>query len=42
MPETFIVDGQGIIRYKVIGGLTVETTGTSFAPEIENAKLPLK
>ena len=42
MPETFIIDGQGIIRYKLIGGLTKEALTANFAAEIEKAKLPLK
>jgi cytochrome c biogenesis protein CcmG, thiol:disulfide interchange protein DsbE len=42
VPETFIVDGQGIIRYKLIGGLTVQSLEAGFAAEIEKAKLPLK
>lgn len=42
VPETFIIDGQGIIRYKLIGGLTAEMTKTSFVAEIEKAKQPLK
>ncbi len=42
VPETFIVDGQGIIRFKLIGGLTAELLNTGFTAEIEKAKLPLK
>ena len=42
VPETFIVDGQGIIRYKLIGGLTDQALKSGFAVEIEKAKLPLK
>ena len=42
VPETFIIDGQGIIRYKLIGGLTKEALNANFAAEIEKAKLPLK
>ena len=42
VPETFIVDGQGNIRYKLIGGLNQEFLKLSFASEIEKAKLPLK
>ncbi len=42
VPETFIVDGQGIIRFKLIGGLTTELLNSGFAAEIEKAKQPLK
>lgn len=42
VPETFIVDGQGIIRYKLIGGLTAEMMKSGFVAEIEKAKQPLK
>ncbi len=42
VPETFIVDGQGIIRYKLIGGLTADFLNKGFTAEIEKAKLPLK
>ena len=42
VPETFIVDAQGIIRFKLIGGLTAELLNTGFTAEIEKAKLPLK
>jgi cytochrome c biogenesis protein CcmG, thiol:disulfide interchange protein DsbE len=41
VPETFIVDGKGIIRYKQIGGLTPENYDSVFVLEIEKAKLPL-
>jgi cytochrome c biogenesis protein CcmG/thiol:disulfide interchange protein DsbE len=42
VPETFIVDGQGIIRFKLIGGLTADLLKSGFAAEIEKAKTPLK
>jgi cytochrome c biogenesis protein CcmG, thiol:disulfide interchange protein DsbE len=38
VPETFIVDGKGIIRYKKIGGLTPEDINGSFAAEITKAQ----
>jgi len=41
VPETFIVDGAGFIRYKWIGPLTRESL-TALAHEIEKAKAPLK
>jgi cytochrome c biogenesis protein CcmG, thiol:disulfide interchange protein DsbE len=42
VPETFIVDGNGMIRYKWIGPLTPEALAGSLATEIEKAKTPLK
>ncbi|MBC8037894.1 MAG: DsbE family thiol:disulfide interchange protein [Rhizobiales bacterium] len=41
VPETFIVDGAGLIRYKWIGPLTPEGLKGRFAQEIEKAKTPL-
>ncbi|PZF77172.1 DsbE family thiol:disulfide interchange protein [Aestuariivirga litoralis] len=41
VPETFIVDGQGMIRYKHIGPLTPEAIAGEMAREIEKAKAPL-
>ena len=41
VPETFIVDGQGTIRYKHIGPLTPEAITGVLAAEIEKAKTPL-
>jgi cytochrome c biogenesis protein CcmG/thiol:disulfide interchange protein DsbE len=40
VPETFIVDGQGVIRYKHIGPLSPEAITGKFAAEIEKAKTP--
>ena len=40
VPETFIVDGKGIIRFKWIGPLSPEIKNGVFANEIEKAKLP--
>lgn len=37
VPETFLVDADGIIRYKHIGPLTPETMRTKLMPEIEAA-----
>jgi cytochrome c biogenesis protein CcmG/thiol:disulfide interchange protein DsbE len=42
VPETFIVDGQGIIRFKLIGGLTADLLNSGFTAEIEKAKQALK
>jgi cytochrome c biogenesis protein CcmG, thiol:disulfide interchange protein DsbE len=41
VPETFIIDGQGLIRYKHIGPLSPNDVAGKFAEEIEKAKLPL-
>lgn len=41
VPETFVVDGQGMIRYKHIGPLTAEAIAGEMAREIEKAKEPL-
>ena len=41
VPETFIVDGNGIIRFKWIGPLTPAALDGAFAAEIEKAKTPL-
>lgn len=41
VPETFIVDGQGMIRFKHIGPLTAESIEGEMAREIEKAKTPL-
>lgn len=42
VPETFVIDGQGIIRYKHIGPLSPEAIAGPLAAEIEKAKTPLK
>jgi cytochrome c biogenesis protein CcmG, thiol:disulfide interchange protein DsbE len=42
VPETFIVDGAGVIRYKVIGGLGPSMADGSFFKEVQKAALPLK
>ena len=41
VPETFIVDGQGMIRYKHIGPLTAESIAGEMTREIEKAKAPV-
>jgi len=40
VPETFVVDGSGIIRYKWIGPLTPETLKGTLNAEIDKAKTP--
>ena len=42
VPETFVVDGQGMIRYKHIGPLSQEAISGTLADEIEKAKTPLR
>ncbi len=42
VPETFIVDGRGIIRFKWIGPLTPEALAGIFADEIEKARQPIR
>ncbi len=42
VPETYIVDGSGLIRYKWIGAITPEGLSGTLAREIEKAKSPLK
>lgn len=38
VPETFLVDGQGIIRYKHVGALKKEDMDTIFTPLLEKLK----
>jgi cytochrome c biogenesis protein CcmG/thiol:disulfide interchange protein DsbE len=40
VPETFIVDNEGIIRFKKIGPMLPEDIGAVILPEIEKAKRP--
>lgn len=40
VPETFIIDGKGIIRFKWIGPLSAEIMAKVFTSEIEKAKQP--
>ena len=42
VPETFVVDGQGFIRFKHIGPLTPESVAGVLAREIDKAKTPLQ
>jgi cytochrome c biogenesis protein CcmG/thiol:disulfide interchange protein DsbE len=41
VPETFVVDGQGIIRFKFIGPLSPEAIEKTLLPEIAKAGKPL-
>jgi cytochrome c biogenesis protein CcmG, thiol:disulfide interchange protein DsbE len=41
VPETFVVDGQGVIRYKVIGPITPDILDQTLNAEIEKAKQPI-
>lgn len=41
VPETYVVDGKGIIRFKWIGPLPPEALTGTLAAEIEKAKTPL-
>ena len=41
VPETFIVDGQGFIRFKWIGPLSEASIRDLLTPEIEKARKPL-
>jgi cytochrome c biogenesis protein CcmG/thiol:disulfide interchange protein DsbE len=41
VPETFVIDGKGIIRFKWIGPLTEESITGALAKEIEKARTPL-
>jgi cytochrome c biogenesis protein CcmG, thiol:disulfide interchange protein DsbE len=40
VPETFIVDGKGVIRHKHVGPLTPMDLNGAFMKEIEKAKVP--
>jgi cytochrome c biogenesis protein CcmG, thiol:disulfide interchange protein DsbE len=41
VPETFIVDGNGNIRYKLVGPLSPDILNTTFDVEIKKAAQPL-
>ena len=38
-PETYVVDGRGVIRFKFVGGLTDDVVANQLLPAIEKAKL---
>jgi cytochrome c biogenesis protein CcmG, thiol:disulfide interchange protein DsbE len=42
VPETFVVDGKGIIRFKFIGPLSPEAIEKTLLPEIAKAAKPLQ
>jgi cytochrome c biogenesis protein CcmG, thiol:disulfide interchange protein DsbE len=41
VPESFLVDGDGIIRFKIIGGITEEMLNVELPKQIELAKMAL-
>ena len=41
VPETFVIDGQGMIRYKFIGPLSADAIARVLNPEIDKARTPL-
>ncbi len=38
-PETYVVDGRGIVRFKYVGALTDQVVARQLMPAIEKAKL---
>jgi cytochrome c biogenesis protein CcmG/thiol:disulfide interchange protein DsbE len=38
VPESFVVDGKGVIRYKWIGPLSAEAVDKVLLKEVEKAK----
>lgn len=40
VPETFVVDKQGIIRYKVVGAITQEEMNQNLIPRLKALKQP--
>lgn len=41
VPETFVIDGQGFIRFKFVGPLSPDAISAVLNPEIEKARTPL-
>jgi cytochrome c biogenesis protein CcmG/thiol:disulfide interchange protein DsbE len=39
VPETYVVDGKGVVRFKLVGQLTAAAMAGQLLPEIEKAKL---
>ena len=39
VPETYVVDGKGVVRFKLVGELTAAAMRDQLLPEIEKAKL---
>ena len=42
VPETYVVDGKGVVRFKLVGELTAARSTSQLLPEIEKASRPLK
>jgi cytochrome c biogenesis protein CcmG, thiol:disulfide interchange protein DsbE len=40
VPESFLVDGSGVIRYKIIGGITAQNLNVDLPREISKAAIP--
>ena len=38
VPETYVVDGKGVVRFKLVGGLTADAMTQQLLPEIEKAR----
>lgn len=38
VPETYVVDGKGVVRFKLVGQLTAAAMTNQLLPEIEKAK----
>ena len=38
VPETYVVDGKGVVRFKLVGGLTAGALTSQLLPEIEKAR----
>jgi cytochrome c biogenesis protein CcmG/thiol:disulfide interchange protein DsbE len=38
VPETYVVDGKGIVRFKLVGELTANALTSQLLPEIEKAR----
>ncbi len=38
VPETYVVDGKGIVRFKLVGGLTADALANQLLPEIQKAR----
>ena len=38
VPETYVVDGKGVVRFKLVGGLTADAMTEQLLPEIEKAR----
>lgn len=38
VPETYVVDGKGVVRFKLVGQLTADALAGQLLPEIEKAR----